>query len=352
MALSPQDQYVYDLRWMAAALDQAKRGVGLTSPNPPVGAVIVRDGVMVGCGFHKKAGLPHAEVEALNDALQRAPKQIAGSTIYVTLEPCCTTGRTPACTDAIRSAKIARVVYGARDPNPRHQGRADEVLKAAGILVTQGIMEKECEEIIRPFRKWITRGIPYVIAKAGQSLDGRITRPPGESAWITSEAARAHARRLRGRVDAIIVGAETVRTDNPMLTLRDADAGNGKLQPWRVVMTRTGLLPRSAHLFTDEHRDRTVIMKGQDFPEVLQALGKQGVVSVLVEGGGTILGRAFASREVDDVVWYVAPRICGGACIPAVGGLGLPASIELSGVKVVPVGDNVCISGHPVWPGA
>ncbi|MDB6117583.1 MAG: Riboflavin biosynthesis protein RibD, partial [Verrucomicrobiaceae bacterium] len=295
MALSPQDQYVSDLRWMAAALDQAKRAVGLTSPNPPVGAVIVRDDMMVGCGFHKKAGQPHAEVEALNDALQRAPKQIAGSTIYVTLEPCCTTGRTPACTDAIRSARIARVVYGAVDPNPRHQGHADEVLKAAGIAVTQGIMEKECEEIIRPFRKWITRGIPYVIAKAGQSLDGRITRPVGEPAWITSESARAHARRIRGRVDAIIVGAETVRTDNPFLTLRDADAGQGKIQPWRVVMTRTGLLPRTAHLFTDEHRDRTVVMKGLDFPEVLQELGKQGVVSVLIEGGGTILGRAFAS---------------------------------------------------------
>lgn len=349
MALSPQELYLSDLRWMTAALDQAKRAVGLTSPNPPVGAVIVRDGVMVGCGFHKKAGQPHAEVEALNDALQRAPKLIAGSTIYVTLEPCCTTGRTPACTDAIRSARIARVVYGARDPNPLHQGRADEVLKAAGIQVTQGIMEKECEEIIRPFRKWITRGIPYVIAKAGQSLDGRITRPVGEPAWITSEAARAHARRLRGRVDAIIVGAETVRTDNPLLTLRDADAGQGKIQPWRVVMTRTGLLPRTAHLFTDEHRDRTVVMKGLDFPEVLQELGKQGVVAVLVEGGGTILGRAFASREVDEVVWYVAPRICGGACTSAVAGLGLPASIELSGVKVTPVGDNVCISGYPVW---
>lgn len=350
MALSPQDQYVADLRWMNAALDQAKRAVGLTSPNPPVGAVIVRDDAMVGCGFHKKAGQPHAEIEALSDALQRAPKQIAGSTIYITLEPCCTTGRTAACTDAIRSARIARVVYGAMDPNPRHQGRADEVLKAAGIAVTQGVMEKECEEIIRPFRKWITRGIPYVIAKAGQSLDGRITRPAGEPAWITSEAARSHARRLRGRADAIIIGAETVRTDNPLLTLRDADAGQGKVQPWRVVMTRSGRLPPQARLFTDEFRDRTVVLTGMDFPEVLQELGKQGVVTVLVEGGGAILGRAFASREVDEVVWYVAPRICGGACIPAVGGLGLPASIELSDVKVVPVGDNnMCFSGYPIW---
>ena len=352
MALSPNEQYRADLRWMSAALDQAKRGVGLTSPNPPVGAVIVKDDAMVGCGYHRQAGMPHAEVEALNDALQRSPKQIQGSTIYITLEPCCTQGRTPACTDAIRSARIARVVYGARDPNPRHQGRADEVLKANGIQVTQGIMEEECEEVIRPFKKWITRGIPWVIAKAGQSLDGRITRPRGEPAWITSEAARAHARRIRSRVDAIIVGAETVRTDNPLLTLREADAGQGKVQPWRVVMTRTGHLPPQAHLFTDEHRARTVVMQGVDFPEVLAELGRRGVVSVLVEGGGGILGRAFASREVDEVVWYVAPRICGGACIPAVGGLGLPASIELTGVKLTPLGDNICMSGYPSWTGA
>ena len=349
MALSSHDQYRADLRWMAAALDQAKRAVGLTSPNPPVGAVIVKDDAMVGCGFHRQAGMPHAEVEALNDALQRSPKQIQGATIYITLEPCCTQGRTPACTDAIRSARIARVVYGARDPNPRHQGRADEVLKAAGIQVTSGIMAEECEDIIKPFTKWITRGIPWVIAKTGQSLDGRITRPRGEPAWITSEAARAHARRLRSRVDAIIVGAETVRMDNPLLTLREVDAGQGKVQPWRVVMTRTGLLPPQAHLFTDEHRQRTVVMKGVDFPEVLAELGRRGVVSVLVEGGGGILGRAFASREVDEVVWYVAPRICGAACIPAVGGLGLPASIELSNVKLAPVGDNICMSGYPIW---
>ena len=315
---------------MAAALDQAKRGVGLTSPNPPVGAVIVNNGVMVGCGFPRRAGEPHAEIEALNDALQRSPKLIAGSTLYVTLEPCSTTGRTPACTDAIRSARIRRVVYGARDPNPAHQGRADTMLQAARIEVTPGIMEEECREIIRPFAKWITRGLPYVIAKAGQSLDGRLTRPPGEPAWITSEVARAHARRLRGRVDAIIVGAETVRNDNPLLTLREVDAGQGKPQPWRVVMTRTGNLPPNAHLFTDAFKDRTVVMTGLSFPEVLRELGKCGVLSVLVEGGGLILGEAFASREVDEVVWYVAPRLCGSSCRPAIDGPPLPASIELN----------------------
>ena len=338
-----------DQHWMHLALDQAQKGIGLTSPNPPVGAVIVAQDKVIGRGYHHKAGEPHAEVEAIRDAQKLHPKLLRGATIYVTLEPCCTTGRTPACTDAIRSARIRRVVYGARDPNPKHQGRADAVLRAGRVDVVSGIMETECLEILRPFTKWITRGIPYVIAKAGQSLDGRRTRPMGEPAWITSEAARAHARRLRGRVDAIIVGAETVRRDNPLLTLREADAGQGKPQPWRVVMTRSGDLPAGAHLFTDEFKDRTVVMRGLDFPEVLRELGNRGVVSVLVEGGGIILGRAFASREVDEVVWYVAPRLCGGGR-PSIAGLPLPFSIELNPVKILPIGDNVCFSGFPVWP--
>ena len=344
-----QEQYSADLRWMAAALDQARRGVGLTSPNPPVGAVIVKDEAIIGWGYHQKAGEGHAEVEAIHDAINRFPHKLSGATIYVTLEPCCTTGRTPPCTEAIKNARIARVVYGARDPNPSHQGRADEVLKAARIAVTSGILEAECQEILRPFAKWITTGLPYVIAKAGQSLDGRITRPAGEPQWITSEAARAHALRLRNRVDAIIVGAETVRRDNPRLTLRGAQVNQSKPQPWRVVMTRSGAMPMEAHLFTDEFKDRTVVLPGLDFPEVLRELGQRGVTSVLVEGGGIILGRAFACREVDEVAWYIAPRLCGGGR-PSIAGLPLPASIELKNVQVLTLGDNVCFTGQPVWP--
>ncbi len=344
----PHSIYLNDLRWMAAALDLAKRGVGMTSPNPPVGAVLVRDGRVIGEGYHKRAGEAHAEVEAIRDAAARHPRFIAGSTLYITLEPCCTTGRTPPCTEAIKAARIARVVYGTRDPNPSHTGAADAVLLGAKIQVTSGIMEVECKELIRPFAKWVTTGLPYVIAKAGQSLDGRITRPSGESPWITSEAARSHARRLRSRVDAIIIGAETLRRDNPLLTLREGDFTQGKQQPWRVVMTRSGVLPPASHLFTDEHRDRTLVLHGLDFPEVLRELGKLGVLSVLVEGGGIILGRAFSCQLVDEVVWYIAPRLCGGGR-PSIAGLPLEHSIELNPVKVITLGDNVCFTGFPVW---
>ncbi len=333
---------------MAAALDQARRGVGLTSPNPPVGAVVVANDMIIGWGYHKKAGEAHAEVEAIHDALMRFPKQLPGATLYVTLEPCCTAGRTPPCTDAIKNARIGRVVYGSRDPNPAHQGRADDVLRAAHIQVGSGVLEDECSDLIRPFAKWIKTGIPYVIAKAGQSLDGRITRPGDEPQWITSDAARGHALRLRGRVDAIIVGAETVRRDNPQLTLRGANVNTGKQQPWRVVMTRSGALPEQATIFTDEFKDRTVVLRGLDFPDVLRELGNRGVTSVLVEGGGIILGRAFSCRMVDEVAWYVAPRICGGGR-PSVAGLPLPRSVELKPVKVMTIGDNVCFTGYPVW---
>lgn len=333
---------------MSAALDQAKRGIGLTSPNPPVGAVVVKDDMIIGWGYHKKAGEAHAEVEAIHDAVTRFPKALPGSTLYVTLEPCCTAGRTPPCTDAIKNARISRVVYGTRDPNPRHQGRADDVLEAARIKVSWGVMEDECKDVIKAFTKWITTGTPYVIAKAGQSLDGRITRPAGESQWITSDAARGHALRIRSRVDAIIVGAETVRRDNPRLTLREANISAGKLQPWRVVMTRSGVLPQDAHLFTDEFKDRTIVLRGLDFPDVLRELGNRGVTSVLVEGGGIILGRAFATQMVDEVAWYVAPRLCGGGR-PSIAGLPLPASVELKPVKVLTLGDNVCFMGTPVF---
>jgi diaminohydroxyphosphoribosylaminopyrimidine deaminase/5-amino-6-(5-phosphoribosylamino)uracil reductase len=227
----------------------------------------------------------------------------------------------------------------------------EQILSAARIEVTSGVLEEECLELIKPFAKWITTGLPYVIAKAGQSLDGLITRPPGESQWITSEAARTHGRRLRLKVDAIIVGAETIRKDDPHLTLRQGDSGQGKPQPWRVVMTRSGVLPAQARIFTDEHRDRTLVMRGMDFPQVLRELGARGVMSVLVEGGGIVLSQAFASRMIDEVVWYVAPRFCGGGR-PALGGVPLPASVELRPCKVLLIGDNVCFSGTPVWPEA
>ncbi len=340
-----------DQRWMHQALDQAQRGVGLTSPNPPVGAVIVAQGKVIGQGFHRKAGEPHAEVEAIRDARQLNPKLLPGATIFITLEPCSTHGRTPPCTDAIKAAGLKRVVYGAHDPNPQHAGRCRDILLLAGIEVTAGVLEAECGALVRPFAKWITTGMPYVIAKVGQSLDGRITRPAGESQLITNDSARAHGRRLRMRVDAIVVGAETIRKDNPQLTLRDGAACAGKLQPWRVVLTRSGDIPPQSHILTDEFKERTLIKYGVDLPEVLADLGKQGIMSVLIEGGGIILGQAFRERLVDEVYWYIAPRFCGGGR-PSLAGPALPQSIELDNVTVRPMGDNVCMHGFPRWPAA
>jgi diaminohydroxyphosphoribosylaminopyrimidine deaminase/5-amino-6-(5-phosphoribosylamino)uracil reductase len=344
---SPKD--TPDQHWMHLALDQAQLGIGLTSPNPPVGAVIVAQDKVIGRGYHHKAGEPHAEVEAIRDAQKLNPKLLRGSTIYVTLEPCCTQGRTPPCTEAIKAAGIKRVVIGALDPNPSHREQARSIFMLADIEVTSGVLDEECRAIIRPFAKWITTGIPYVIAKAGQSLDGRITRPAGESSQITNDAARAHGRRLRMRVDAILVGAETIRKDNPKLTLRDGSSGSGKLQPWRVVLTRSGDLPQHSEIFTDAFKDRTVIMHGKDLREALAILGKHEVVSVLIEGGGITLGQAFRDQLVDEVFWYIAPRFCGGGR-PSIAGPALPASVELRDITIRPIGDNVCFHGFPVWP--
>ena len=332
---------------MEQALAEARLGVGLTSPNPPVGAVIVRDGERIGAGHHRRAGGPHAEIEALAQARARFPDALRGATIYVTLEPCSTHGRTPPCTQAILDAGLARVVYAASDPNPAHQGRAAELLRAQGVAVTSGVLEAAGNDLIRPFRKWITTGLPYIIAKAGQTLDGRLTRPPGEPQWITSEAARAHGRQLRARVDAILVGAETVRRDNPQLTLRESSQ-EGKSQPWRIVLTRGGPLPPSAHLFTDEFKDRTLVLKNLDLPEVARELARREITSVLIEGGGSVLGQAFAARLVDEAHWYLAPRFCGGGR-PALDGPLLVPSVALSEVRITPLGDNVLVSGYPVY---
>lgn len=301
-----------DEQWMCLALQEARRGAGLTSPNPCVGAVVVKDGALLGSGWHRKAGGPHAEVEALRAASEaHGAVSLQGATVFVTLEPCSTQGRTPPCVDALVRAGVARVVWGANDPNMLHAGRARELLAAAGVAVDGGVLADECQDIIAPFAKLITTGLPYVIAKAGMSLDGRITRPAGEGRWITGEASRADSMRLRAQCDAIIVGAETIRQDDPALTLRGPDIPEDKEQPWRVALTRSGNLPRSALLFTDEHRERTLVFQGMSFVDVLKDLAARGVMSVLIEGGGMVTAAAFRERLVDEVVFYTAPLIAG-----------------------------------------
>jgi diaminohydroxyphosphoribosylaminopyrimidine deaminase/5-amino-6-(5-phosphoribosylamino)uracil reductase len=338
-----------DARWMRLALEQGLLGVGRTSPNPPVGAVLVADNELIGQGWHHRAGAPHAEIEALSDATARHPQRLRGATIYITLEPCSTHGRTGPCTTALIAAGIQRVVWGSRDPNPHHAGRAETLLRDAGLEVTTGVLAAECDALIRPFAKWVTTGLPWVIAKAATSLDGRLTRPAGEGQWLTSAAARAHGRSLRRQVDAILVGAETVRQDNPQLTLRDEPA-NDRPQPWRVVLSRSGQLPADAQLFTDAHRERTLVLPGPDLRTALGELGARGITAVLIEGGGSVLGQAFAQRLVDEVRWYLAPRLCGASTVPALGDTPWPASVALTDLQVESIGDNLCLSARPLWP--
>src|SRR5213595_1504805 len=223
-------------QFMRAALNEARKALGQTSPNPAVGAVLVIDNRIVAKGRHRGAGREHAEVECLRNFGAPVPTR---GTLYVTLEPCSTVGRTAPCTDAILSAGVRNVVVGAIDVNPRHSGKGIVRLRNAGLSVRAGVFADECAQINEAFNKWIVTGRPFVIAKCGMSLDGRLTRPAGESHWITGHSARRHARELRARVDAVIIGAKTVRTDNPRLTVRGI---RGARQPWRVVLTRSGKL--------------------------------------------------------------------------------------------------------------
>ena len=331
-----------DIKFMRAALDEAVKGKGCTHPNPAVGAVVVKGGRILARGWHHAAGCPHAEVEALR-GLEKI-SDARGATLYVTLEPCSTHGRTPPCTQAIIDAGIHRVVYGARDPNPKHAGRADRIFKKAGVNVKRGVSGKECTGLNEAWNKWISTGVPFVVAKAGMSLDGCIASPPGRR-WITSEESRLDAMRLRAGCGAVLVGGETVRADNPRLTVRGME---GAPQPLRVVWTRTGKLPPTSHLFTDGFRDKTLVYKNTPLLKVLKDLGKQGVEKVLIEGGGRTLGEAFDRGLVDRVVFYVAPVLIGGG-IPAISGRGAgsnEAGLRLEDVTYSQIGPDLKIAGR------
>lgn len=337
-----------DERFMWRALALARRGLGKTSPNPCVGAVLVGDGRVIGEGWHKKAGGPHAEIEAIRKAKDSTPGRASPLTLYVTLEPCCTHGRTPPCTDAIIAAGIKRIVVGAVDPNPRHRGRGLTLLRRAGVRVESGVLAQKATRLNEAFNKWITTGRPLVIAKAAMSLDGKIATRTGDSKWITSDATRRCAHKLRAQVDAIMVGAQTVIRDNPQLTVRHGV--NRAKQPWRIVVDARGRCPKNARLFTDAHRSRTIVITSNKSPAywrrylplegitvitlpwkrgrvdlraALRALGRMNVTSVLVEGGGELLGSVFDAGLVDKVSLFYAPMVIGGRkAVTAVGGEG------------------------------
>ncbi|MCB9730411.1 MAG: bifunctional diaminohydroxyphosphoribosylaminopyrimidine deaminase/5-amino-6-(5-phosphoribosylamino)uracil reductase RibD [Deltaproteobacteria bacterium] len=361
---------------MRLALDEAERGRGTTSPNPMVGAVIVRDGAILATGFHARAGGPHAEVVALEAAGEAA----RGATMFVTLEPCCHTGRTGPCTEALLAAGIARVVVGAMDPNPRVAGGGVARLRAAGVEVETGLLAEQCEAQNEAFRRWIVSGRPFVTLKLAQSLDGRIAARSGDSRWVSGEAARAEVHALRAESDAVMVGSGTALADDPRLTVRDAPAPGG--QPLRVLVDGALRVPLGARLFEGTAEAGLVVATREpaDGPEALarraagaevlslpgrgaaagrvaldalmDALGSRAarpVTSLLVEGGGALAGALIAGDLVDALRLYVAPLLIGGDGVPSVGALGLDAvaaAPRFSIDAVRRVGDDVCIEAR------
>jgi diaminohydroxyphosphoribosylaminopyrimidine deaminase/5-amino-6-(5-phosphoribosylamino)uracil reductase len=327
---------------MRAALNEAKKALGQTSPNPAVGAVLVIDNRIVAKGHHREAGGDHAEIECLRDFGARVP---ARATLYVTLEPCSTVGRTAPCTEAIIKAGIKNVVVGAPDVNPRHSGKGIMQLRNAGVKLREGVLAHECARLNEGFNKWIVSGRPFVIAKCGMSLDGRLTRPASEPRWITDRSARRHANKLRAHVGAVLVGAETVRMDNPRLTVRGVRRAR---QPWRIVLTGSGKLPRRTHLFSDRFTSRTLIYRDKSLAAVLKNLGKRGVTSVLIEGGGEVLGQALDARLIDKVQLYLGPILSGGPVIafPGRGAENTANAMRLRRVSYRRIGQTVCITGY------
>ncbi len=328
-----------DESFMRRALSLARRGRGFTSPNPMVGAVLVRDGTIIGRGWHRRAGLPHAEIEMLNQCHRRGIST-RGATLYVTLEPCCTHGRTPPCTDSIIAARIRRVVVGAIDPNPQHAGRGLDLLRNARIRVTNGVLASESNRLNEAFNHWIVQQTPFVTAKVAMTLDGKIATADGNSHWITSSAARRHAMQLRASADAILVGIGTVLADDPALTIRQTAPG-GKERVTarrRIILDRRARSPLNSRLLTDAFADQTVVVVGQSAPSraaaaiekkvtllraperegrinlewLLNRLGRDGITSLLVEGGGEVHASFFAAQAVQRIAFYYAPTVLGG----------------------------------------
>jgi diaminohydroxyphosphoribosylaminopyrimidine deaminase/5-amino-6-(5-phosphoribosylamino)uracil reductase len=311
-----------DEKWMGMAVELAKRAGNSTRPNPRVGAVVVKGGRIVGEGFHRKAGEAHAEVEALKKAGVKAK----GAKLFVTLEPCSTHGRTPPCTDRIVASGIRELIYGAGDVDRRNAGVAGRILARKKIRVVKGILQEECEKLNEDYQHWTTRKEPWVILKLAMTLDGYLVVPGRR--WVTGGPARAEVQKLRSECDAILVGAETVRKDNPQLTVRkvfrhSAECRNvGGEQPWRVVVTRSGKLPKGANLFRDRYKDRTLVYRKKKWSKVFKDLHRRGVSRLLVEGGAEVAGGLIQAGKVNEVVIYLAPILVGdrGKGLPQIEG--------------------------------
>ncbi len=340
-----------DAEWMLEAIKQAERGIGLTSPNPCVGAVIVYRNQIIGAGFHEKAGMPHAERMAIADAIKRGNANFfKDSTLYVTLEPCSTTGKTPPCTEAILEHCFKRVVYGSQDPNPKHRGRAEQILTEAGIDVRHGVLEKSCDYLIKSFRMNMLEGRPWVIAKSAMSLDGHITRAPERKQWLTGPEAVAAVHTLRAECDAIITGGNTVRIDNPALTIRTPDRVISELkeQPWRIVLTKNaGSIPQDSVCLTDEYKHRTIIVENvSNYLELLQELyAEKKIGVVLLEAGGGLIREFLQEKLVDEWVGFYAPLITGGGMNGVACNGFLPAEAYLPIPQISVYGNDICVRG-------
>lgn len=362
-----------DEKYMRMALILAKKGMGLTSPNPMVGAVLVKEGRIVGRGYHKGPGLLHAEAEAI----QNAGPETAGATLYINLEPCCHTDkRTPPCTKEIIKSGISRVVIGMEDPNPQVNSRGIKELMDAGIEVDKGVLQRDAQKLNEAYVKFITTSKPFVILKSAASLDGKIALPSGESRWITGEAARKYAHRLRGMVDAVLVGIGTVIADDPLLNVRNISP-KGK-QPLRLIVDSRLRIPAHSRVLDVKSGQPTMIITtraateekvgdlekrgikimiadSRDDGEVsmsstMKMLGRAGITSLLIEGGSDINSSALREGIVDKVVIIYSPRIIGGG--DSVGMVGGPApgsleeSVFLKDVRIKRLGEDILVEGY------
>ncbi|GAB4350572.1 MAG: bifunctional diaminohydroxyphosphoribosylaminopyrimidine deaminase/5-amino-6-(5-phosphoribosylamino)uracil reductase RibD [Candidatus Abyssubacteria bacterium] len=357
---------------MARALELAEKGRGFTSPNPMVGAVIVKDGRVIAEGYHQRFGEAHAEVNALRQAGEAA----RGATLYVTLEPCCHFGKTPPCTRAVIEAGVTRVVMAMEDPHPRVAGKGRAELERAGIAVETGVLEDRARRLNEWFSKYVTTGMPFFTAKAAMTLDGKIATRTGHSRWITGEAAREYVHWLRAGVDAVMVGSRTVEADDPLLTTRMGAVENGRdavrvivdgdarCSPARRVfgLKSAGATVVAVKTTANEERKRALRNAGADVVEIeprgdkvdlvelARLLGARSIASVLVEGGGGLLAAALEAGIIDKVLFFVAPKIIGGKDAPTpVEGVGVERmddAIRVGNVSVRRFGDDVLIEAY------
>lgn len=369
-----------DERWMKRAIELAELGKGKVHPNPMVGAVIVKDGVLIGEGFHGYYGGPHGEIEALKDCEIKGNNPL-GAEVYVTLEPCCHYGKTPPCTEALIKAGVKRVIVAVEDPNPLVKGKGIETLKKAGIAVVVGIMKDGALAQNKVFFHYMTHNRPYVILKSATSLDGKIATRLGESKWITSEATRAHSHDIRGRVGAIMVGIGTVLADDPLLTCRrtrpDDLPSTPSRQSVRIVIDSQLEIPLDCQLVQTAREVPLWVVCGQgvkpnfqraltengvrileqnldpeghvDLKKLMSILGEHKIDSVLIEGGGSLNDSALRSDIVHEVNFYIAPILIGGSqAKTGVAGLGaglLSEGVQLENMEVIPLGRDFLIKG-------